>query len=401
MPPYQYQKIPVLLKHRNLHFFLLTDYILTRIIAITMSNRAKTLRSYVEAHTGDALRPILTSLNGDASWLLSIPLPSPSSGKTFYHIVSDPWLNGPATLGTSWLICIDRLVPSSANNGSDVEGIIRDIEKAAGGVSNTGQEHGDKESPWLDAIFVNFHYLDHMHQPTLVTFDKTIPVFATPEAAGSVRSWGHFDTVITTHDFEGSEPSGRGWRDFHPGSPLPAWLSVFRLPGDKELNFATAIVWSHDAEKHDDESVSKPTQKHDVLLNTPHGVSVTAPSIRAFFDSTSKFNTRTGDADKVEVLALLASLKDSFSLGMPTTLGISGSLAMERLARPRYWIRSHDTALTYRGIFLRLARVIDVERTLDDGLEAEARAHGKTDGEGERRRPNLVDVRSGECFVLG
>ncbi|ROW01921.1 hypothetical protein VMCG_05510 [Cytospora schulzeri] len=365
-----------------------------------MTNRAETLESYFRSRSEEALRPILTSLNGDASWLVSIPLPSPSPRKTFYHIVLDPWLNGPATHGTSWVMCIDRLAPSAAHNGADVDGLIREIETAAAGFRNMGQELGDEKGQGLDAIFVNFHYLDHMHQPTLVTFDKNIPVFATPEAAGLLRNWGHFDTVVTTHDFKESEQLGSGWKAFHPGSPLPPWLSVFRIPGNKELNFATAIIWSHDAVKQDDGIVTKAPQKHEVLLNTPHGANVTAPAVQAFFDSTSRFNTQIG-VDKIEVLALFAALKDSFTLGMRTTLGVAGGLAMERLAKPRYWVRSHDTVLGYSGVFMRLIGVNDVKRTLDDGLEEEARTQGKTNDEGDKRRPNLVDVANGECFVLG
>lgn len=252
----------------------------------------------------------------------------------------------------------------------------------------------------MDAIFVNFHYLDHLHLPTLVTFDKSIPVFATPEASGSLRSWGHFDTVVTTIDFKGSaQPSGSEWRDFHPGSPLPPWLSVFRIPGDNILHFTTAIIWSHDFEKHDDDTVTKPPQRHEVLLDAPHGADTTAPSAQAFLDCTSRFNTQAGEANQIEFLALLNCLKDNFTLGSHTLLGVAGGLAMERLARPRYWVRTHDTLLGYSGVFMRLLRVTDVERTLDDGLEEEARAQGKKNDEGHSR-PNFVDIGSGESFVL-
>ncbi|KUI70606.1 hypothetical protein VM1G_06294 [Cytospora mali] len=366
-----------------------------------MSNRADILKSQFGDHTAETLRPILTSLNGDGSWLMSFPLPSPSPRKRFYHIVTDAWLNGPATQGTSWFICIDRLVPPAATNGAGVDHIIREIEGAVGGDTDT---QDDEQGRWLDAIFVNFHYLDHMHQPTLVTFDKTIPVFATPEAAGTIQSWGHFDTVVTTRDFGGSdlEPASNEW-DCHPGAPLPLWLSVFRIPGDKELNFATAIIWSHDATKNKNGSVPRSPQgfMHEVFLNTPHGVGVNVPTVQAFFKSISKFNTREGGIDKVEILALFAALKDSFAFGMRTTLGLAGSLELERLSRPRYWVRTHDSTLLYRGVFMRLIRVNDVSRTLDQGLEEEAKAQGKTKEEGERRRPNFVDVASGECFVLG
>ncbi|KAK7740904.1 hypothetical protein SLS53_004967 [Cytospora paraplurivora] len=366
-----------------------------------MPDRVETLKTYFQSKTdGQARRPILTSLNGDGSWLISFPLPSPSPRKSYYHIATEAWLNGPATQGTSWFICIDLTEPPAAKNGADIDAIIREIEGAAGSGGDTvGQETtADEEGPWLDAIFVGFHYLDHMHQPTLLTLDKSIPLFATREAAGTVRSWGHFETVITTHDFQGSEEeSGKDWRDYHPGSPLPPWLSVFRLSGNAELIFATVIVWSHDSQEHDEggDGVTRSVRKHEVLLNTPHGVNIDSPSVQAFFNSTTK--TGTQPEEEVEALLLLAATKESLSLGIRTTLGIAGSLALERLAGPRYWVRSHDSTLRYRGALLRLIWTYDVQRTLDDGLEEEKKAQGDNV---EKRRPNFVDVANGRSFVL-
>ncbi|KAG7405111.1 hypothetical protein Forpe1208_v014882 [Fusarium oxysporum f. sp. rapae] len=86
------------------------------------------------------LRPILTSLNGDNSWLMSFPRP---------------------------------------------EG-----DRAA-----TGQ---------LDAILLGFFYSDHLHPETLKTFPPEIPVIVTAPGAAIIEPWNHFKTIKIINNFDHS-----------------------------------------------------------------------------------------------------------------------------------------------------------------------------------------------------
>lgn len=261
----------------------------------------------------------------------------------------------------------------------------------------------------VDAIFIHFHYLDHLHKSSLVTFDPTIPVYATPVAAVTIRAWQHFDSVTTTRDLDPKTAREGGWQALHPGGSLPAWLSVFRLRGHAELNFATAIVWSHEDGDSDGDGgpgqARRQRQRHETMLNSPHGIRADHTDVRALFgtgreeEADAPRGASSGTLDpisqpRVSALVLLAPLKDSFALGRLTTLGHEGSVALEEVVRPRYWVRSHDMMHKHMGLLMRLAGTHDVPRTLE-------RADGKTGaGETETRRPNLVDIENGDSFVL-
>lgn len=171
-------------------------------------------RATLEAHFGGAntaLRPILTSINGDNSWLISFPRPSTdrqASGKAFFHIASDAWLAGPSVLLSEWLVSLSLSAPPAFVDGDGVEALVCEIEGAviaAGIVPDTTT--ACSSSPSVDAIFVNFHYGDHMDERTLRTFHATTAVFAAAEAAPAIRGWQHFDTVTATQDLDAADPA--------------------------------------------------------------------------------------------------------------------------------------------------------------------------------------------------
>lgn len=347
---------------------------------MTNSHQSTSSRSSLKGRTGP-LRPILTLLNGDQSWLFSFPRPH-SSGhdgkKKYFHIVTDPWLHGNLSMISPWLIGIESIIPAAAADGAAVMAIIREIEEAAIADTNYAHSLADDHAA-VDAIFVHHDLLDHYHPPSLLAFPASVPVFAVPEAAPQIHKLGFFDTVVTTNDFDPVNSASReaGWQACHPGAPLPPWLSVFRLQGHTSLNFATAIVWSHDGQD-------------ELLLNSPHGIRVDQPSLRALLEK--KEQGLSGVARPPPVpLAMLAALKNSFAFGMALTLGFAGSLALEELMRPRYWIRSGDAPLKYRGVVM--LTTYDVPHELGD-----RKVEGK--GTESERRPNLVDVGNGASFVL-
>lgn len=337
-------------------------------------------------------RPILTSLNGDNSWLISFPIPPPEQqryGKPYFHVVSDAWLKGPATLFATWFVHLTPLTLPAAGDGAAVEAIAREIDAVASAANagNAIPTSSSRTKSAVDAIFVNFHGLDHMHEPTLRTFHADVPVFAAPGAAPTIRGWNYFTTVVATKDLDPSAGDD-SWPSFHPGAPLPGWLSVFRLVGDRELNFATAIVWSHPPGQGSDENPVE-AWEHEALIYSPHGIRVGQPSIKTFLSETT--------TPRVSVLAILHALKESFTAGMATTYGVKAGLALERLAKPKYWVKSHDAPLGYSGLVLLLTWTNDIFRTLQWGLDQEA---SDAMGSGGDRRPNFVEIENGDCFVL-
>lgn len=350
-------------------------------------------------------RPILTYLNGDTSWLLSVPHPgastssSPPGGgafsKKYYHIVLDPWLHASsATAVGAWFLNIERTRPAAATDGSGVDAIIREIEGLA------PPRDDEDPRPLTDAIFITSTNSDHLHPATLRTFAPAVPVFASAPAAPAVRALRRFHTVVTVNALDAGGAGGRAsaddssssssgdWRSLHPGTPLPPWLSLFLVPGESWLNYVSAVVWTHASDGEADEDV-----KHELLLNAPHGASSSAPSVRSLLASFA--------GGGHVVLALLAPLNESSMAGRTTVDGVKGSLALERLAAPRYFVRSHDMLGTYSGLFAWLTGLKDVVRTLEWGLEQEVKDMvGKGEEEGEKRRPGFVEVPELGCLVL-
>ncbi|KAJ7062022.1 hypothetical protein C8F01DRAFT_1136175 [Mycena amicta] len=300
---------------------------------------AQTLKARIDEAPN---RPILSSLNGDNTWLFSFPIPAAArtqGGKAYYHVVSDAWLGGPTGMGGRWIIHIEMVNEPTIRDSKGVDAVVREIELAA------GHGHGSETATAVDAIFVCLSYPDHLHEPTLRTFDPSIPVFAVPEAAGTINGWKHFSSAVVE------------MRNFD--SAL--------------LNFATAIMWSPSVE----------SEEHEAIVYSPHGILTDQPSISTFLST-----------PHISVLAILHGLKLSYSFGIQTTFGVPGGLALERLAKPRYWVKTHDAPLIYSGVVMFLGWVTDYFKTLDEGLEMEAK--GKSKG----ARPNFVEVAMGDSFVL-
>ncbi|KAI1075646.1 hypothetical protein F5B20DRAFT_558872 [Whalleya microplaca] len=348
------------------------------------SQRAAALKAHFERPDFKP-RPILTSLNGDSAWLMSFPLPvaqRASSGRAYYHIVSEPWLQGPAVTGHRWLVWINWGTAPEVSDATAVEALVLEIEgaaaaAAAAGIADSSIAEQRSSGSLIDAIFIHFHYNDHLHEPTLRQFDPSIPVFAAIEAAAMIRTWNHFNTVITQRDLDPS--CGGSWQDLHPGAPLPSWLNVFRLPGHHELNFATALVWSDP-----DDAQRQP----EALVYSPHGIQIEQPALQAFLHSAEP---------AVSNLAILCALKDSFAFGVRTTLGVAGSLALAREAKPKYWVRTADSPLRYWGLVMIFVR--DIFRSLESGLEEEKAAKGNAGSE-LGIMPQPVEVPNGGCFIL-
>ncbi|KAK3372088.1 hypothetical protein B0H63DRAFT_401414 [Podospora didyma] len=357
-------------------------------------SRGELLRAHLSTTTTTTpRRPILTSLNGDNSWLISFPRPISDRGgaggtnpKAYFHIVTDPWLQGPAVTLHSWIFHIGLSSEPTISDGASVEAVIREIEAAAAAASGSAASAAptttlptDTASP-IDAIFLNFHYNDHIHEPTLRTLNPSIPVFATPQAATKIRPLNYFQSITETQDVDPVSASATptiDWQALHPGGTLPKWLNVFRNPGHHELYFSTVIVWS-----------PSPDVVHEALLWSPHGMRLDQPSIQAY--NAGKL------APPVRTLAMLHPMKVTNVLLLGSTNGVQAGIALARGAHPKYWVRTHDMLNEYAGIAMRLLRVSDVACTFEQGLaDLKDRDEWKKED-----HPDVVTVGSGGCFVL-
>ncbi|KAK7981323.1 hypothetical protein PG988_003561 [Apiospora saccharicola] len=337
------------------------------------SNRPALLRAHMSKISSkpSELRPILTSLNGDNSWLMSFPVPSSGSSevpmavklrKAYYHIVFDPWFesSGASVTVASWLIWVALAAPSTnIHHGDDVEQITREIERSVGTAGNDEEQpRGEGEDErMVDCIVISSRVTEHLHEASLRKFDRRIPV---------VAGWGYFETVVAMKDM-GGDDDGSDWQDLHPNGPLPGWLTPFRLR-ESVQNYAIVIVWSHGLLDSED-STQQPPCRHEALWVSPHGMHLDSPPFQAFLRDTTK---------TVDVLAMLHPLRDSFVSGWQTVLGGHGRAG----GRESIW------------------RAQEMPRTLEWGLEKEERSAREKGEAVVRRRPNLVEVNSGEYLVL-
>ncbi|PKS11139.1 hypothetical protein jhhlp_002900 [Lomentospora prolificans] len=346
-----------------------------------------TLRDRFAAGAED--RPIFTSLNGDNTWLMSFPRPRDERGKTgkiFYHVVFEPWLAGPASMLSTWIIYIKLGAPAAISTVDQIETLITEIENAAAGRPNQSSEppkpEGDKYTGGIDALLVGFHYSDHLHEETLRMFHKAIPFIGSAEVVNIVKGYNHFTTIKLIHNFPVSATS---WQspELHPGEPLPAWIRPIRLPTNRELNYCLAIVWTH--------RNSGGVETHEAIFQTPHGTLIDAEPLQAFLDS----------EPRTKKLAIMNPLKEGYTAGQKLALGVKSGLELYRkMGGAKYWIPTSDGQLIYQGLVMRLLNVNDVKRTLDWALEEEAQAATDETITTKLERPSLVEVGNGQSCIL-
>lgn len=256
---------------------------------------------------------------------------------------------------------------AAAPDGKAVEAIAAEIEDAAASAGLVPKGAGLLS---VDAIFINAEAPDHFHEPTLRTFRSEIPVFAIPAVAKTVITWDYFQNVYPYHDLDPSDPN---WRALHPGHPLPPWLTVFRLYNKHPVHWAAVIVYSPDE------------TTNEALLWAPHGVPLDQPALTAFLTDTRP---------PIKVLGMLHAKFDNYLLWSRQTFGVEGGLALERLVKPKYWVKSHDTVLIYSGVVGRMLR--NIPRTLQSALDKE-RVDGR---DAKAEMPRFVEAENGGSVVL-
>ncbi|KEF56754.1 uncharacterized protein A1O9_06944 [Exophiala aquamarina CBS 119918] len=324
-------------------------------------------------------RPILTHLNTDTSWLLSVPylhrVPVPGQ-RSRYNILIDPWLRGPQEDVAGWFSKQWHAVES--NVGSIYE--LEDLLRAAEDIEHQGSRVSDSaiESSYIDAVVVSHEFTDHCHKATLHEVPPNVPVFASGKAARLIRSWNHFSIVVEMPTFS----RGQDWRTTST-PPLPDSLGISRIVTNSDaLYYHSAVLIC----MSDPESTAGAAE---AVIYTPHGLATTAVI------------TITTADPPVDALALLHGLHDvSIAWGMQLNLGAVNAIKAQQLLNAKFWIGTHDEDKNKSGFIAPLLRrkALTVPEAFAQ-VQAFQNAAGDSDP-APAGAPVYVELGNGESLLL-
>ncbi|EHY57186.1 hypothetical protein HRR83_002681 [Exophiala dermatitidis] len=338
------------------------------------------LRSTVRA-TLRTKRPVLTHLNADTTWLLSLSYPDsifPPTGRAQYNILIDPWLDGPQEDVAGWFSKQWHQAKSSVQTIAQLEDVLRDVEALQ--LQDNLQDSCPKcTNSFIDAVAVSHEFTDHCHKETLLQIKSSVPVFGNRKAVRIIRSWRHFDTVLEIPTL----PKDVDWRSTSI-SPLPNWIGIGRLVTSYDaLNLHSAIVISVGRAQSSLDAA-------EAIIYTPHGIeAMTAAVIQKA-------------SPPITVLALLHGLHD-ISIARSKQLNFGGVNAVQamEILRAKYWIGTHDEEKPASGLIAPLLRRKTV--TVTEALTKVRESRHQTADMIERKvglDPTCVELRNGESIVL-
>jgi Beta-lactamase superfamily domain len=326
-----------------------------------------------EAH--EHRRPLLTHLNADTTWLLSLPYPESSVaplGRCRYNILIDPWLKGSQSDVASWFSSQTHVIESSVQTVAELDSILAEAE---------GELLDDiTETPFtcLDLVTISHEFTDHCHEATLREVDAAVPVFSTGKAVELMRSWKHFHSVTNIASFVKEI-------DWHTTSisPLPDWMGLGRLITEgNALYYHSAIIFCVQTSDSD--------KGAEAIIYTPHGV------------ESDTFATIATATPSVETLALLHGLHDvSITLTKQLNLGAHNALKAQKLLKARYWVGTHDEVKKGAGLIGPLLR--RKQLTIEDALkQATKSAAGASGNETPMTAKDVswLELENGQSLVL-
>ena len=245
------------------------------------------------------------------------------------------------------------------------------------------------QNEYIDAVAISHEFTDHCNQHTLLELDPSTPIIATKFAAGLVRTWKHFSTVVETPPFSSSQCD---WRDTSL-APLPNWIGISRMVTESDaLYYHSAILITFDLspEKHDG-SPADPGPAEGVIY-TPHGIHA---------HDLCHLGQLPSAVPPIQTLALLHGLHDIRITVKQLNLGAHNGLQAQRICKAKYWVSTHDEVKTAKGMvapFL-YRKVL----TLQEAMEEERREKGGISDESEladMRGLTFADLASGESLLL-
>ncbi|KAI6352025.1 hypothetical protein MCOR25_009604 [Pyricularia grisea] len=336
----------------------------------------------------DTPRPLLIHLNADTTWLLQIPYPRGAEnryGRSHFNILIDPWLQGPQSDVASWFSTQWHVVEPSVATIAELNKVLGELDGAANqshtdhSLSKTDPTRDKDEkataSDWfIDAVIISHEFTDHCHQATLEELPKSTPVIAGDEAAKLIKSWNHFDEVITTPPYSSQSASWqKAMADCHP--ILPKWLGIGRVvTAGNALYYHSAVIIAFGSD----------TQVEAVLYS-PHGINA----------QDLAFLPQSG----LKTLALLHGLHDvRIWMTKQLNLGALNGLQAMRACGAKYWVATHDEVKRGGGLISwMLQRTV---YSLKDAVKAEeARIKADADQE-DVGSYQFLELGSGGAIVL-
>ncbi|KAK5055136.1 hypothetical protein LTR84_012884 [Exophiala bonariae] len=323
-------------------------------------------------------RPILTHLNADTTWLLSIPKPDYRpfhSTRSRYNLLIDPWLQGPQSDVAGWFSKQWHAVESSVGSILELDELLRDAE------AFEYERHATSETTarnsYIDAVVISHEFTDHCHKATLLEVNTKVPVFATGKAAQLIRSWNHFSTVIEMASFG----NGEDWRTTST-PPLPEWIGISRIVTSSDaLYYHSAVLICTRISDSESEAA-------EAVIYTPHGLAV------------SGIATITTAKPPIDSLALLHGLHDISLVGNQLNLGAVNAIKAQQLLNAKFWIGTHDEEKKKWGLispFLR-RKPLTVSEAF---AQVQATAKVEFDGtEAMIEEPIYVELGNGESLLL-
>ena len=331
-------------------------------------------------------RPILSHLNADTTWLLSLPYPDDAycpPRRCRFNILIDPWLQGPQSDVAGWFSTQWHRIPSSVQTIEELNGILgerEDLEFRTIARSSRGNsKHPNTSAPFsgnfLDAVVCSHEFTDHCHRKTLEEVDPSVPCFATTKAAELIRSWGHFEQVFDVPPFG----KASDWRETSASS-LPPWIGIARLVTESDaLYYHSAVAFFF----KDNKSVR--LHGAEAVIYTPHGIH---PNDLASLPTA---------VPPVQTLALLHGLHDvSITFTKQLNLGAYNALKCQTMLKSRYWVGTHDEAKIGGGILAPFLR--RKAYTLQDALKAQEREKKAADLPADET--DYVELATGETLLL-
>ncbi|KAH6659021.1 hypothetical protein BKA67DRAFT_529211 [Truncatella angustata] len=339
--------------------------------AIHVSDRAK-LRAALQASAA----PVLIHLNADTTWLLSLPYPPSTArppGRSRFNILLDPWLQGPQSDVASWFSTQWHLVAPCVQTIEELNSLLAEAERDA---TSTRREAENEPSASIDAVAISHEFTDHCHEATLRELPRNTPVVATEKAAELIKSWKHFDQVMTTPGFSSSTLD---WQKALSKPPLPSWVGIGRVITEGNALYyhsAVIIAFKHSSS----EASSDGDTGAGAVIYSPHGIKASD------LDAINAANLNT--------LALLHGLHDvRIWMTKQLNLGALNGLEAVRASGAKYWIATHDEIKKGGGLIAPLLR--RTKYTVTDAVEKETQALGE-----KALGYNFVELGSGHGLVL-
>ncbi|KAJ4393620.1 hypothetical protein N0V93_002833 [Gnomoniopsis smithogilvyi] len=334
-------------------------------------------------------RPVLAHLNADTTWLLQLPIPVSVSAssrskaksklprRTRYNILIDPWLEGPQSDVAAWFSTQWHVVESTVRTIKELEEVLGELED---GISEPG-------CSYIDCVAISHEFTDHCHEATLREMPRTVPVVATEKAADLIRSWNHFDLVITTPGFS-SETSK--WQEVlvDKTGTIPPWLGIGRVITEgNALYYHSAVMIAFDVGYNPNQrstrskALNGPTHP-EAIIYSPHGI--------------KGLDLECVKAAGITTLALLHGLDDvRIWMMAQLNLGALNGIQAVKASGARYWISTHDEAKKGGGLISWLLQ--RTSYSMKDAIEAE---EAKAGGDKTDAGYDFVELGSGDGLIL-